>query len=406
MTPQENERAMALLCAFTPNQIRLVGDFVRSRTEMNLGREVEEYRGMSGFVPPMLTVLDLPYQITGQDIRDLETGLTLVIRDSLAGQWNRQQYRIVLQRAAGIPSDLADKLVDKIVTPDSGVMGWYDTIARWIPDLPYVPVDDAMRALAGAGVNAISALYSWLSERQKSADTLYEYLQLGRTIREMGKRALLTAKEKDLEDDVAGSLAMDQLNTQVASGKATAASLATALLPMLLGLLKKRQAALGAAAAGVAQHLLGPSEGGDFGEYGDVEYGQLEEAKQQYYGALDAMTTQVTPYDKYEAQHPEQGGFFSALKKVGRFAAKTALGPVGGAAFDAASGLIEQASRSPSRVEPDRTAGGAAEREARQYRRRRGPAPQSTAGRQLCQIPYDEDEGFYGTATRTGPGAF
>jgi hypothetical protein len=131
-------------------------------------------------------------------VANLARSIRIVLGDALAGQWSADKYALALSRAGSIPLEFARKLAtDRIVTQDATVFDFARRLLYVIPDLPG-PLDEAGRSILGGAIDVVERLLPTALLNQ-SGDVLYEWNNMGREIKELAVRSILTKSEARFE---------------------------------------------------------------------------------------------------------------------------------------------------------------------------------------------------------------
>jgi len=294
-------KAAVMLTLFEPKMQEEIIRFCASRgisalTEVReVARDVVRIRPAFGFMSTAL-----PARL----LVNLARAMRIVMGDALAGDWDAAKYGKALARAASIPQSEAEKIAaTEIVTGDMATAQFARRLLYSAADLPADAFDDAQAGVLGGIINAVESI--WNDGAYEQNDVLYELSRLGGVVGDFADRAQLLAEEVEYER-APGS--PDVAKDSTAS--------AMAALPML--------------ARAVLAAMGNRMESGDIT---DDERGEFSETLSEI-GDLMVEGRTLTP---------EQGGFGSFLKRVGRIA-KKAVNVVKKVAAPLATAMIPGAS--------------------------------------------------------------
>jgi len=192
----EIDKGTALLTAFSPAQRSMVISAISARGPA-IETDVMQLARAS-----VLNVAPLDFVrcdvLSADEVLSLLVGLKAVVKDALQADWTIDQYSQAIEHAVKVPSDLALSMAKNVVTEDSDATAFGRALAGWIPNIPLLPFDDVAR---GAIKLATSLWVALLPKdyQSKALDAAYEWLLLGGTIRQLGKRQALTDAETQFE---------------------------------------------------------------------------------------------------------------------------------------------------------------------------------------------------------------
>jgi len=244
-----------------------------------------------GFFKPSLPV---------QSLVRISRSLRVIMGDALGGQWDVERYSVALSRAGSIPLDEGRRLVTtEIITKDASMLSFARRLLHAVPDLPG-PFDDAMAGALGGVLNTLDSITT--DSTNDSGDVLYEWSRMGKVLGDLAERAMLVTEEMAFEK-------AEIAQTDMKDAKDAALQTLPWLARALIGVLGMK------------------IEGGDIDD-GDAR-SEIGDTLSEV-GDLLAEARTITP---------EQGGFGSFLKRVGRVA-KKAAGIVKSIAAPLASAVI------------------------------------------------------------------
>jgi len=181
------DMARSLLCLFSKSQIEAIIDLIYLR-----GRGViDDIYGPNTSTgdPPHIFAVASPDLIPYEDIESLLLGMSTVLMAGLRKpHWGFDEYENLIKEAFGVPSEMATDLAKRIDTidPDTGKQfPWYE---NW-----YRSITGFLRRT----LNQVAAIFQtgWEidQDQENDVDVLYEWVQLGKAVRDLNSRAKLVA---------------------------------------------------------------------------------------------------------------------------------------------------------------------------------------------------------------------
>lgn len=291
---------------FTTDQIQDIVDYVARRGAATLD-DVSVVRDSPTAVPPLLAPIDLAEEVLPQAALDAWLqGLTATVIDSMAMPLGTDGFVRVLRRL-GVPRSRADQLAERIAQPEGDDILFYRRLIDTTTSVGSLIPGSSQITMYG-----MQQLLRYLDESTSvGAMRSFELLELGRVLHEEATRATLGLSYRAASQHLGNPGAqMQQPDSDVPQADEPQQE------PDEPDLLQAATTALG--------QLLS----GEAGSPPDWEAADAAFARGDIIGWLDAYDVHTpTPYHRFAANDPEQGGRFGrrlkgALKKAGRLVKK------------------------------------------------------------------------------------
>jgi len=316
----EHSLARVWLSSFSTNQLNQVLEYTSAVGYGSVRTEMAALRTQSA-APPLLSFMDLGTSVDPcKTWHLLANWLPFVISDWLASDMSVHDYYEVFVKGAGIEPALAQKIAEKVVTPDGPAANFAKRVIQSVLDLPLLKDIELLQKMGEATSQSVAVVLESLGARSNGRDNSWEGVLAGEQMHDMMQRALFTVGGEAYEAYIHGPKGAPQLPP--GSGD-----------PM------QEEEGDYAEEQGfpfMSHRLIGDALGMPDGytETGDpipLDPSRIAAGRAALGQFLDDVSRATpTSYHTFATNNPEQGGLFSGLgrklkrlgKKLGRFAKK------------------------------------------------------------------------------------